>query len=52
MTDKQALRREVRSLFPGKERRDEESSLICRHILASDAYHACGVLCAYAALPR
>ena len=52
MTEKQLLRREVRSRFPGRARRDEESLRLCGHILASQAYARCGAVCGYVPMAR
>ncbi len=45
--DKADLRRKVRAAFHGKAARDEESLMICRHVLDWDAYQAAGVIGGY-----
>lgn len=46
-TNKQELRRQVRSLFPGEKEREAQSSALCRHVLAWDAYASARVVGGY-----
>ena len=50
-TDKQALRRAVRSRFPGPEARARESGLLCGHVMAWPAYRRAEVVAGYVPLP-
>lgn len=52
MSDKAALRRLIRSRFPGDEERGRQSSLICTHVLASGLYRGCDALCGYVPMRR
>lgn len=45
--DKKAVRKAVRSAFPGLAARDEQSATICRHVLAWDAYRSARVIGGY-----
>ena len=47
MSDKAALRRELRARFAGEAARAEESRLICGHILQSDMYRQARVVGGY-----
>ena len=51
MEDKRTLRRAVRERFPGPEKRDRESLLICAHVLAWPVYHRAKVVAGYMPLP-
>lgn len=50
MSEKAALRRQLRGLHGGAEARAEESGLICRHILQSDWYREARVVAGYVPL--
>ena len=52
VTKKRELRAALRAMHQGREERDRQSRLICRHILESDAYRRAKVIGAYMALPR
>lgn len=45
--NKHEMRRFLRSQYPGKAARDEQSAHICRHIIASDVYKRAGVIGGY-----
>ena len=47
MSDKAALRRELRARFAGEAARAEESRLICGHILQSDVYRQARIVGGY-----
>lgn len=50
--EKAALRRQVRALWQGKERRDWESECLCAHVLAWPAYARASCVAAYMPLAR
>ena len=50
MSEKAALRRQLRSLYGGAQVRAEESRLICRHILESDWYREAQIVAGYVPL--
>ncbi len=52
MTDKAALRKAIRALYPGQAARDAESAHLCRHILGSDEYRRARVIGGYMPLLR
>lgn len=52
MTDKAALRRELRARHQGREARDRESALLCRRILCSDLYRHARIVGGYMPLLR
>lgn len=52
MNEKQALRKAVRSRFPGDAERDAQSRLICLHVLASGLYRGCDAVCGYVPMRR
>ncbi len=52
MNDKAALRRAIRAMFPGREERRRQSSLLCRRILESDMYKRARVVGGYMPLAR
>lgn len=50
--EKAALRKQVRALWQGKERRDWESERLCAHVLAWPAYERASCVAAYVPLAR
>lgn len=46
-SDKHALRRQLRARYSGKEERDRQSVLLCRHVLESREYKSAGVVGGY-----
>lgn len=52
MTDKAALRRQVRALYPGGAERDRQSALLCAHILDSAWYREAQVIGGYIPMAR
>ncbi|MBQ8200375.1 MAG: 5-formyltetrahydrofolate cyclo-ligase [Clostridia bacterium] len=52
MSEKAALRKTLRALHQGREERDLQSLLICRHILDSDLYRNARVIGGYMPLVR
>lgn len=50
--EKSALRRAVRSAFPGAEERDRQSRALCAHVTAWPPYQSAQVVAAYMPLPR
>lgn len=51
-SDKQALRAEIRSRYPGDALRDAESWLLCEHVLAWEGYRQARVIGGYVPLAR
>lgn len=46
-SEKQAIRRRVRSAFPGQDARMAESEALCNHVLAWEVYRQAGVVAGY-----